>query len=181
MGKFEGLSEIYSKKQYYFPMTEEESWNFLEEPVPRVMFLATVGEDNMPHDVPIMFVAHNRKICFDSIKWRNHGKLLHRKVRGIMHNPYVCLALDSLLEGKGSYGVSMLGKAEIIDKTSVETVWDEKWKERYDELMAKVKVPLDSQQVHAQQELVWFDVTPERISSWDFRKWFALAEAKLKE
>src|SRR2546428_4672200 len=178
MDSLNELKKIYSKNQYYFPMTEEEVWQFLEEPIPRVMFLATVGKDNLPHNVPVFFLAHEKKVYFDAFKWRDHGRVLHRKIRNVMHSPYVSLAVDATLEGNGIYGVSMLGKAKVIEESKIEGV-ARKHAEKHAKVRGRFDGPSFLRRLNELQERVWFEVTPLKVFSWDYRKWRAFAEARL--
>ena len=81
--------EIYGTYNFQYPrMTDEEVWAFLETSEAEDVYLATCGNDHIPHCTTIWVYIYEGKIYFNCF-----AKPLKKKVRNIMENPNVCSRL----------------------------------------------------------------------------------------
>ena len=169
------LEERY-KKDPYIPMDEEAIWPFLEDPSVRLMALATVGKDCKPSNSIIWFVAHDKKIYFQAF-----NDPVRKKTRDILNNPYVALTCDNGKDPADQCGVSIVGRARVLDKQeeidgflrlAAKKYQSAQMEERHPEARARVEA------ARVKKAHIYFEVAPERIFSFDRRKWLATALAE---
>jgi nitroimidazol reductase NimA-like FMN-containing flavoprotein (pyridoxamine 5'-phosphate oxidase superfamily) len=117
----------------------------------RVARVATVGSDNVPHNVPVCPIFDKNKICFATE--RNAKKL-----RNIQSNPNVTLTFDEYSEAWDYLrGVMLQGRARIVDKNEFRAL-RKKIYEKYSQY--EQSAPL------GERDSAIVEVTPERKFSW---------------
>lgn len=133
-------------------LTDEELERFLIEQ--RTLRLATVGDDGVPHVVPLWFVWHDGAIWLNSLaKSERHGHLRAGRPVG--------LVLDDGERYEELRGVRMSGRPEIVaddDPVRVEAY----------RLFARKYFGVDELPNQRSYETV--RIVPDEVASWDFRK-----------
>ena len=81
------------KQNQYLTMSEEQIWTFLESHKQQIASLTTINKKGWPVTIPIIFLAHNKRIYFNAFKWK--GNVLHKKVRDIASNPIVSIMSEA--------------------------------------------------------------------------------------
>ena len=162
------------KRILHLPMSEEEAWAYLEARERQVGTLTTLTAGGWPMTVPIIFVAHERKIYFNSFKW--NGDILLEKVRNIANNPIVNVLVHT---GRGDIPptpnryVSVVGTAKVVadpavgDYSKIEGFWH-KYQEKYGSRprrLSEIEIGVPKDMEH-----IYYEVTPIRIASVDFAK-----------
>ena len=121
--------EELKKQSQYVLMSEEEAWEFLESHEQQIASLTTMNKKGWPITVPIIFLAHNKKVYFTAFKWR--GNVLHRKIRDIANNPIVSIMSEAGWNDtpRNLRFVCVVGTAKVIadpdlgDVSKIEGFW----------------------------------------------------------
>jgi nitroimidazol reductase NimA-like FMN-containing flavoprotein (pyridoxamine 5'-phosphate oxidase superfamily) len=120
----------------------------------RVVRIATVGADGVPHNVPVCPLLDRDRIYFGS---EAEGK----KVRNIRANPVVTLVFDDYTEDWAHLrGVMIQGRARIVNRQEFRTL-----RKR---IYAKY-LQYESSAALAEKEAAIVEITPERKFSWGFQ------------
>ncbi len=84
--------------------------------------ISTVDEDGMPHTTPVFYALLDGEVYFGTQRPR-------RKFRNIERNPSVCFSIDT---PESPYkGITIQGKAEIIDNDAIHAKFREALMHRY--------------------------------------------------
>jgi nitroimidazol reductase NimA-like FMN-containing flavoprotein (pyridoxamine 5'-phosphate oxidase superfamily) len=117
----------------------------------RVARVATVGSDNIPHNVPVCPVFDKNKVYFGTE--RNA-----RKARNIQSNPNVTMTFDEYSEDwEYLRGVMVQGQGRIVKKSEFRTI-RKKIYEKYSQY--EESAPL------GERDSVIIEVTPKHKFSW---------------
>jgi PPOX class probable F420-dependent enzyme len=139
-------------------MTPEEVDRFLTEE--RTCRVATVGGNGRPHVAPLWFV------------WDGAGLWLHSLVRSqrwvdLARDPRVAVVVDAGTEYSELRGVEVEGRAEVVGEVPRGTEPDPAVAQP-ERLFAEKYLggwPFATDGRHG-----WLRITPEKVTSWDFRK-----------
>ncbi|WP_245630545.1 pyridoxamine 5'-phosphate oxidase family protein [Granulicoccus phenolivorans] len=146
------------KRRRSIAMTPEELDTFLAQAW--TCRLATVGTNGQPHVSPVWFLWHEGAIWISSVtrsqRWRD-----------IERNPRVSLTVDEGQAYGELRGVTIEGRAAAVGDVP-----------RVGAEVPELEAPerLTNQKYRAGEEFepdgyhAWLKVTPDKISSWDFRK-----------
>ena len=162
---------IYGTYNFQYPrMTDEEVWAFLETPEAQDIYLATCGNDQIPHCTTIWVYIYEGKIYFNCF-----AKPLKKKVRNIMENPNVCLTAAVTPNGDGNqvYGAAITGVAKVVDDQDLIAAVQAHIRRRAEAAQAEgVRPRPTSSWAHIMRDLehLWVEITPTKILSWDKRK-----------
>jgi len=133
-------------------LTDSELATFLADS--RTLRIATVGEDGVPHVVPLWFVWHEGAIWLNSLaKSERHGHLRDGKPVG--------LVIDDGDRYEHLRGVRMSGRPEIVADDNPVRI------EAY-RMFARKYFGVDELPNQRSYETV--RIVPDEIASWDFRK-----------
>jgi nitroimidazol reductase NimA-like FMN-containing flavoprotein (pyridoxamine 5'-phosphate oxidase superfamily) len=117
----------------------------------RVARVATVGSDDVPHNVPVCPLFENNKIYFGTERSA-------RKMRNIEDNPSVTIVFDEYSEAWDSLrGIMLQGKARIVNT------------KEFREFRKKIYAKYSQYERNAplgDRDSVIVEVTPERKFSW---------------
>ena len=117
----------------------------------RVARAATVGSDNVPHNVPVCPVFEKNKIYFGTERKA-------RKLRNIEENPNVTIVFDEYTEAwEYLRGIMFQGKARIVTA--------KEFRELRNKIYAKYSQYKKSAPL-GERDSVIVEVTPERKFSW---------------
>ena len=117
----------------------------------RVARVATVGSDNVPHNVPVCPIFDKNKIYFGTERGA-------KKLRNIQHNANVTLTFDEYSEAwEYLRGVMVQGQARIVNKNEFKAI-RKKIYEKYSQY--EQSAPL------GERDSVIVEVTPQRKFSW---------------
>ena len=160
------------RKQPYLPMDDADIWAFLEAPTVRTMAMATVGKDGMPSNSIIWFFSRDRKIYFKAYK-----KPLRKKTRDILNFPWVSCTVDNQMDGFDQFGMTILGKARVIERQEEIDEFQRHFYAKYmasgdEERHAGARAKFRTE--HVKAEHAFFEIVPEKVFSWDRRKWLTL-------
>lgn len=140
-------------------MTEEERDAFLEtEPVCR---MATVGADGRPHTTALWFVWDGEAMWINSV-------VKSQRFTDVTRDPRVSVIVDGGDSFGELRGVTIEGRAETVGEVP-------RTGETNDELSAPELA--FARKYMGRDEFVydgghaWLRITPEKITSWDFRKY----------
>jgi nitroimidazol reductase NimA-like FMN-containing flavoprotein (pyridoxamine 5'-phosphate oxidase superfamily) len=133
-------------------LTPDELDRFLTEQ--RTVRLATVGDDGVPHVVPLWFVWHEGAVWLNSLrKSKRHGHLREGRPVG--------LVVDDGDKYEELRGVRMSGRPEVVPDDDPVRL------EAY-RLFGRKYFGVDELPSQASYETV--RIEPDDIASWDFRK-----------
>ena len=140
-------------------MTEAEVWRFIEER--RNLQVASLNRDGSPHLTTLWFAVDDATVVFDT-----YAKA--QKAVNLLRDPRVSVLLESGSTYRELCGVSIKGKAELVedDETNIEL---------------KVRIgmryspdgreeDLRAQAIKSRAKRIVIRVVPEKIVSWDHRK-----------
>jgi PPOX class probable F420-dependent enzyme len=139
-------------------MTDEEVAAFVE--ASRTATMATIGPSGLPHLVAMWFAVLDGTIWFET-------KAKSQKVQNLRRDPRITVLLEDGLTYDTLRGVSLEGRATIIDDP--ELIWPvgvNVW-ERYNGPYTDEAKPIVEMMLH-KRVVVRVDV--ERTRSWDHRK-----------
>lgn len=126
----------------------------------RTCRVATSGPDG-PHATPLWFVWHDRKLWLYSI-------VRSRRWADLQRDPRIGVVVDAGVDYLELRGVEVSGRAEIVGEVP-------RTGEAHDEL-AEVEAEFVRRYAGGATEMfhdgrhAWLRVTPDKITSWDFRK-----------
>lgn len=139
-------------------MNDEELADYLT--VERTCRVATLGADGRPHVVPLWFVWDGRHLWLNSLTKSQRWADLLRDSR-------IALVIDSGHDFHELRGVEINGSVEVVGDvprtSAVVPVLGEP-----ELLFARKYAGTDT--FHPDGRHAWLRVTPEKVSSWDFRK-----------
>jgi nitroimidazol reductase NimA-like FMN-containing flavoprotein (pyridoxamine 5'-phosphate oxidase superfamily) len=119
----------------------------------RVVRIATVGQDDVPHNVPVCPLFDGDRLYFGS-------EAEAKKVRNIRIKPVVTLVFDDYTEDWAHLrGVMIQGRARVVNRQEFRTL-RKKIYAKY--LQYESSAPL------TEKEAVIVEITPERKFSWGF-------------
>ncbi|HEX9312771.1 MAG TPA: pyridoxamine 5'-phosphate oxidase family protein [Actinomycetota bacterium] len=124
--------------------------------------LATINADGTPHVVPLWFV------WLDGTAFMN-STLGNRTLRNLDRDPLATACVDDGTTYDDLRGVLLHGPVERAENDPRIADVEHRWSEKY---LAGNPVPFQHW-----KNRVWLQMTPERITSWDFRK---IPEARAK-
>jgi PPOX class probable F420-dependent enzyme len=134
-------------------LTDDELHGFLAKQ--RTIRLATASPDGRPQVVPLWFV------WIDGIVFMN-STLGNVSIRNLQRNPRATGSVDDGGPYEELRGVVIEGSVEFTaDDPRLESV-KQAWSEKY---MNGGPVPYDRW-----RDRMWFRLSPQRVTSWDFRK-----------
>lgn len=148
-----------AKQRDLVRMSEAETADFIEGR--RSMIVATVGKDGAPHQTVLWFAVQSGTYVFET-----YGS--SQKIMNLRRDPRVSLLWEAGMEYQELQGVSIRGRAEIID--SGPELLD------FMRLCVKRNVPqlsgeaLEKHVVGMARKRVIVVVTPEATLSWDHHK-----------
>jgi PPOX class probable F420-dependent enzyme len=140
-------------------MSADEIEAFLREV--KSLNVATLGKDGSPHLTTLWFASHGGDILFET-----YGS--SQKVVNLRRDPRIAVSCEAGLEYQELRGVSISGRAEIVDQQP-----------RLDELMGVIvkrnnpglgPEDLAAHVARMTKKRVVVVVHPQRIMSWDHRK-----------
>ena len=136
----------------------------------RQVYLATCGNDHIPHCTTIWVYIYEGKIFFNCF-----AKPLKKKVRNIMENPNVCLTAAVTPNGDGNqvYGAAITGVAKVVDDQDLIAAVQAHIRHRAEAAQAEGTRPRPSSpwaNIMRDLEHLWVEITPTKILSWDKRK-----------
>lgn len=134
-------------------LTEEQKEEFIEQA--DVMRFASVGDDGLPHVVPVTFAKVNGELCFET----DHDSI---KVRNVEQTGKAAGVVDA---GEHDYnqhrGIQWRGPARVVE--------DEEFVADIERALFGAVKP-DSFRQEGRHQRVKIALTPEHEVSWDFRK-----------
>ncbi len=140
-------------------MSEEEMASFLDER--RTLHVASINADGSPHLVPMWFARHDAALAF----W-TYGK--SQKVVNLRRDPRLTVMAEAGEQYEELRGVSIAGRARIVDDRDEVLRFGEKVFERYWGPITDDAVLDGVRAMGAKRVLVV--VEPEKVTSWDHRK-----------
>jgi PPOX class probable F420-dependent enzyme len=147
------------KRRDAIRMSEAELWDFVESR--KSLQVATLGRDGAPHLTTLWFALLDGKIAFET-----YSK--SQKIVNLRRDPRMAILLEDGSEYDQLRGVSMNGRAELVDEPSRV--------ERYaSAVMTRNHPGLTAEQVSSAAHMLANKRTavvfhPEKIASWDHRK-----------
>lgn len=157
------------KQNQYLTMPEEQIWIFLESHKQQIASLTTINKKGWPVTIPIIFLAHNKKIYFNAFKWK--GNVLHKKVRDIANNPIVSIMSEAGwndVPRTPNRFVCVVGTAKVVADPNLGTVsYVESFWHKFQAKYPNAKLPSEYAGVPKEQEHIYFEVTPLRCYSQD--------------
>jgi general stress protein 26 len=148
----------------YIPMNENEIWTFLDRQ--KVTFVALVSDDDKPHNTPVWYAVHNKKIYF-----RTPTQM--KKVEYVKQNPWVSSAFnegEKYTELRGT----ILGKAAVVLRSSLKEQINGMIAEKYSEKMNFDQMPARwRERWERMKDRSIIDVSHETIATWHNSKWIA--------
>lgn len=144
-------------------MTGAERDEFLA--TERVCRVATVGADGAPHVSPLWFGWHADALWLFSIT-------RSRRWRELIADPRVAVVIDAGVDYFELRGVEIIGRAEPVGENPRGKVGDPGFVDDPD-LAAVEQIFADKYMggtFYPDGRHAWLRITPEKISSWDFRK-----------
>ena len=147
------------KRRDAIRMSDDELWDFVESR--KSLQVATLGRDGAPHLTTLWFALVDGKIAFET-----YSK--SQKIVNLRRDPRVAVLLEDGDEYNQLRGVSMNGRAELVDDPSqVERYASAVMTRNHPELSPE-KVSQASRMLASKRTAVVFH--PEKIVSWDHRK-----------
>lgn len=151
-------------------LTPEELDAYLGEQ--RTLRLATVGEDGVPHVVPLWFVWHAGAIWLNSlVRSERHGHLRTGRPVG--------LVVDDGRSYDELRGVRMTGRPEIIRDDDPDRDGATRLLARKYFGLEEMPGPSSGAGRAGQRSYEIVRIVPDEVASWDFRKIPAGADAKV--
>jgi len=147
------------KRRDAIRMREDELWDFVESH--KSLQVATLGRDGAPHLTTLWFALVDGKIAFET-----YSK--SQKIVNLRRDPRLAVLLEDGSEYDQLRGVSMNGRAELVEDPSKV--------ERYaGAVMTRNHPGLSAEQVSSAAHMMANKRTavvfhPEKIVSWDHRK-----------
>ena len=141
-------------------MNDEEVSTFLEQS--RTATMATIGPAGSPHLVAMWYGLLDGKVCFET-------KAKSQKVQNLRRDPHISCMVEDGLTYDELRGVSIEGRATIIDDLESEEYWAAGISlfERYNGPYTEEMRPFVETMMNKRVVVV---VEPERVRSWDHRK-----------
>jgi PPOX class probable F420-dependent enzyme len=141
-------------------MSDDEVRSFLEER--RILTMATIGADGLPHLVAMWYGLIDGQICFET-------KAKSQKVVNLRRDPRIVCSAEAGLSYEQLRGVSIEGTATIIEDTTSDEYWAAGISvfERYQGPFTEDMRPFVEAMMNKR---VVVRVEPTRIRSWDHRK-----------
>lgn len=133
-------------------MTQEELEDFFSKPL--LARIATCR--NFPHIAPVWFIYENGEVIISTGRDST-------KIKNIRNNPRVALVVDTSEGGLQSRGVIFRGKAELIDKDTLETT-----KKIYRKYLGSLEHSMVKQLLQMPRIIIKFK--PQKTISWDYSK-----------
>jgi PPOX class probable F420-dependent enzyme len=139
-------------------MTDDEVAAFVESS--RTATMATIGPDGMPHLVAMWYAVIDGEIWFET-------KAKSQKARNLQRDPRMTFMVEDGLTYDTLRGVSIEGRAEIVDDPEAlfrvgVSVWERCTGPYTEEARPLVEVMI--------RKRVAVRLVPERVRSWDHRK-----------
>lgn len=135
-------------------MTQKELEEFLFKPI--LARIATVGKNSAPHIAPMWFVYENGTLIIST--GRDAAK-----IKNIKNNPAVVVSIDTTEGGFQSRGVILRGKAELVEKDTLEIT-----KKIYKKYLGSLDNPMANQLLQIPRTVI--KLKPQKIFSWDYAK-----------
>lgn len=135
-------------------MTQKELGEFLSKPI--LARIATVGKNSAPHIAPMWFVYENGTLIIST--GRDAAK-----IKNIKNNPAVAVSIDTTEGGFQSGGVILRGKAELVEKDTLEIT-----KKIYKKYLGSLDNPMAKQLLQLPRTVI--KLKPQKIFSWDYAK-----------
>lgn len=120
----------------------------------RTVRVATVGDDGLPHVVPLWFVWHGGALFLNST-------MGNPTVENMLRSGTAAAVIDDGDSYDGLRGVVLTGRVERLGVEApdgAERLWSEKY-------MGGGELPY-----RRWRNRTWLRLDPERVASWDFRK-----------
>ncbi|MCZ7528006.1 MAG: TIGR03618 family F420-dependent PPOX class oxidoreductase [Acidimicrobiia bacterium] len=140
-------------------MTDDEVHAFLEEG--RTLQVASINADGTPHLIAMWYVVLDGEIAF----W-TYGK--SQKVVNLRRDPRITVMVEAGDRYEELRGVTVAGRAEIVDDRDAVLALGERVYERYWGPVTDDAVREGVRTMSAKRVVVV--VKPERVVSWDHRK-----------
>jgi PPOX class probable F420-dependent enzyme len=135
-------------------MTQKELEEFLSKPI--LARIATVGKNSAPHIAPVWFMYENGALIIST--GRDAAK-----IKNIKRNPAVAVCIDTTEGGFQSRGVILRGKAELVEKDTLEIT-----KKIYKKYLDNLDNPMAKQLLQMPRTVI--KLKPQKIFSWDYSK-----------
>lgn len=148
----------------YLPMIDDEVWRFLDEQ--KILCLATINADNTPHNTPVWYAVYNKKIYFRA----DDNKV---KVRNISRNPRVSCVVEAGVKYTELRGVTIFGRARTITDKKFRKIVNNLLLDRYAYERNYEDMPEAWRKKYEQADRAIIEISPEKITSWDNRKWLS--------
>ena len=139
-------------------MTPDEIDAFLSSQ--RVCRVATIGAQDRPHVAPLWFVWDGSALWLYSI-------VKSQRWTDIQHRPQLAIVIDAGTEYVELHGVEISGTAEVVGEIPRMCSQDDELA-RPELLFARKYFGADT--FFPDGKHAWLRVTPEKLTSWDFRK-----------
>lgn len=147
----------------YVPMTDEEIWEFLAGQT--VMRLATVDTHGDPHVVPMWYAVIGRRLGMRS------AADARKKVGNLLRTGRFAAVIDTGGAYQQLRGVMLKGRAYEADATTAQQIVDGFAERYYAGTKDLTKLPEPVQEKLADLPFTYVVLEPEKIVSWDNRKW----------
>ncbi|MFQ5762924.1 MAG: pyridoxamine 5'-phosphate oxidase family protein [Candidatus Bathyarchaeia archaeon] len=146
----------------YIPMTDDEVWTFLAGQ--KIMSVATISAKTQPHNTPVWYVVHDRKLYFRAAP----SKV---KVRNIKTNPLASCTVESGEKYTELRGVTILAEARVVTDESLRQQINAELLRKYEAERNYVLMPKRWREMFEFEEREIIELTPIKIASWDNGKW----------
>lgn len=136
-------------------MTQKELEEFLSKPI--LARIATVGKNCTPYIAPVWFIYEDGAIIISTRKDST-------KTRNIKNNPAVAIAIDTTDGESLNRGAIFRGKAELVEKDTLEIV-----KKSCKKYLGSLDHPIAKQLLQVKEAIV-IKLKPQKTISWDSSK-----------
>ncbi|WP_100451192.1 pyridoxamine 5'-phosphate oxidase family protein [Mycobacteroides abscessus] len=147
-----------SNQRSQIVMSDEEITEFINNS--RTTTMATVGSDGQPHLVAMWYAVLNGEVWFET-------KAKSQKVVNLKRNPTITCLIEDGLTYDTLRGVSIEGRAEIVEDPDVLFQVGISVFERYTAPYTEEMKPFVEQMLNKR---IAVRVRPTRVRSWDHRK-----------
>jgi len=146
----------------YIPFTRDELWRFISRQ--KVMSLATVSNDGVPHNTAVWYVVDGHKIYFRAQGYK-------KKIRNIQARDLVSCLIHAGTKYSELRGVSILARAKVVKNEKERRRLSRLIHKRYARYRDYERFPADWRSRFLAEERTVVELTPLKLMSWDNRKW----------
>jgi len=155
------MVKVYAANKQYLQMSEDEVWTFLNER--KIMTVATVTEEGIPHNTPVWYIVHNKKIYFRAQTYKV-------KIINIKTKHHVSCVVEDGENYSELKGVMIQGDARIVNDDDFAYQMNENLLSKYVEERKMDLMPDKWKKARRNESRSIVEIMPLRVASWDNSK-----------